>query len=71
MSDVKISIRDNGPFLVEGSVTLVDAEGNSFALDSSKPAIALCRCGASANRPFCDGSHKTCGFESSDRAPSS
>ena len=71
MSDVKINIRDNGPFLVEGPITLVDAEGNAYPLDSSKPAIALCRCGASANRPFCDGSHKGCGFESADRAASS
>ncbi len=71
MSEVKISIRDHGPLLIEGPITLVDAEGNQFPLDASKPAIALCRCGASANRPFCDGSHKSCGFESADRAPSS
>jgi CDGSH-type Zn-finger protein len=71
MSDVKINIRDNGPFLVEGPITLVDGEGNSFPMDASKPAIALCRCGSSANRPFCDGSHKSCGFESAERAPSS
>jgi CDGSH-type Zn-finger protein len=71
MSDTKINIRDNGPYLVEGPFRLVDAEGNAYPLDSSKPSIALCRCGSSANRPFCDGSHKTCGFESADRAPSS
>ena len=68
MSDVKISVRDNGPFLVEGKVTLVDAEGNAFPIDPNKPAIALCRCGHSANRPFCDGAHKACGFESAERA---
>lgn len=71
MSDVKVNIRDNGPYLVEGPIKLVDAEGNAYPLDTSKPAIALCRCGASGNRPFCDGSHKSTGFESSDRAPSS
>jgi CDGSH-type Zn-finger protein len=68
MSEVKISIRDNGPLLVEGSFTLVDAAGNVFTLPTDKPAFALCRCGASARKPFCDGSHKTACFESAVRA---
>ena len=68
MSETKISIRDNGPFLVEGPFKLVDAEGNEHELDANKPAYALCRCGASANKPFCDGAHKACGFEASERA---
>lgn len=71
MSDVKIQIRDNGPLLVQGAVTLVDADGGVFALDSSKPAIALCRCGHSENRPFCDGAHNRCGFVAAERAPAS
>lgn len=66
MSETKIRIRDNGPFLVEGPVTLEDAEGNSYTID--KPTIALCRCGQSDNKPFCDGKHKHCGFSSADRA---
>jgi CDGSH-type Zn-finger protein len=70
MSEVKIRTRDHGPLVVEGVFLLHDAEGNPFPLDRNKPAIALCRCGASANKPFCDGSHKTCGFQSADRAPS-
>ena len=70
MSEVNIRIRDNGPFVVEGPVTVVDADGNAFPISPDKPAIALCRCGASGNKPFCDGTHKTCGFESADRAPS-
>ena len=69
MSEVSIRTRPNGPFVVEGAFQLADSEGNLFPLDSKKPAIALCRCGASANKPFCDGSHKTCGFESDERAP--
>ena len=69
MTDVTIRIRDNGPLLVEGPFKLVDAEGNEYSLDASKPAYALCRCGASANRPFCDGAHKTCGFNAVDRRP--
>ncbi len=67
MSDVKITIRDHGPLLIEGPFTLVDASGQTYPLDPNKPAFALCRCGASQNRPFCDGSHKTCGFQSAER----
>ena len=69
MSEVKIRLRDNGPLVIEGTVSLTDAEGNAFPIDSSKPAIALCRCGASENKPFCDGKHNQCGFESAERAP--
>ncbi len=68
-ADVKIRMRPNGPFLVEGPISLTDSEGNEFAISPDKPAIALCRCGASAKRPFCDGAHKTCDFESDERAP--
>ena len=67
MSAVTIRIRDNGPILVEGPVTVVDSEGQTFEVKSDKP-VALCRCGASANKPFCDGSHRTCGFDSTVRA---
>lgn len=69
MADVRVRVRDNGPFLIEGPITLVDADGNAFPLDPNKPGYAFCRCGQSANRPFCDGSHKTCGFQSCERAP--
>lgn len=67
MSDVKVLIRDNGPFLVSGPAVLTDAAGNVFDL-SGKETFSLCRCGASARKPFCDGSHKTCGFQSAERA---
>lgn len=69
MSDVKVVVRDNGPFLVTGPITVEDAGGNKFDL-GGKETIALCRCGASANRPFCDGAHNRCGFESAERVPS-
>jgi CDGSH iron-sulfur domain-containing protein 3 len=69
MSETKISVRDNGPFLIEGAITIVDSEGVPFPTPD-KPVIALCRCGHSANQPFCDGSHNGCGFESAERAPS-
>ena len=69
MADVTIRMRPGGPFLVEGSVQLVDSSGNAFPLNADKPTIALCRCGASENRPFCDGAHNRCGFESDEQAP--
>ena len=68
MSDVTIRCRENGPFLVEGPVTVVDHEGNAFPINPDKRAIALCRCGASGNRPFCDGAHKGCDFSSAELA---
>jgi CDGSH iron-sulfur domain-containing protein 3 len=69
MSNVTIRVRPNGPLLIEGPVTIVDQNGNSFPLNPDKPAVALCRCGQSAKRPFCDGTHKTCGFQSIELAP--
>ena len=61
MSDVTIKISKNGPLLVNEEVKVVDlATGNEVAID--KFPIALCRCGQSAKKPFCDGSHNGCGF---------
>jgi CDGSH-type Zn-finger protein len=54
--------------VIEGPFTLVDSQGNPFSLSTDKPGIALCRCGKSANKPFCDGAHKDCGFISDERA---
>ena len=68
MADVIIRIRDNGPLLVEGPVQLIDVEGNVIAVDPAKPAISLCRCGQSNKKPFCDGAHKACLFQSVVRA---
>jgi CDGSH-type Zn-finger protein len=50
-----------------GRVAKVCGNGNAFDL-GDKETIALCRCGASASRPFCDGSHRDCGFESAETA---
>lgn len=68
MADIKIRMRPNGPFAVEGPVELVDSDGNPFATNPDKPVIALCRCGASDKKPFCDGSHNRIGFESDEKA---
>jgi CDGSH-type Zn-finger protein len=70
MSKVKITVRANGPFRVEdpeGLVELVDASGNAYDL-SGKPMYALCRCGASVNKPFCDGTHSKVGFQAAEAA---
>lgn len=63
MADVVIRVRPNGPLLVEGPIKLLDANGNEIPVPKDKPAIALCRCGASKNKPFCDGSHKNVQFD--------
>lgn len=66
MSDkVQIKVNDNGSYRVMGDVELVDKEGNVF---ETKKSFSLCRCGHSANKPFCDGTHKKIGFESAPRA---
>jgi CDGSH-type Zn-finger protein len=71
MPDVTIRLRDNGPLVVEGPFTLIDATGAAYTIAADKPAVALCRCGQSSNKPFCDGSHKGCNFQAATRAPTS
>jgi CDGSH-type Zn-finger protein len=61
---VKITIRNNGPYVVEGDFTLVDAEGNEVPLAKR----ALCRCGGSTTKPFCDGTHSKIGFQGANAA---
>lgn len=53
----KLTINPNGSIRVEGDIEIVDGEGNVFGL-GGREVISLCRCGLSANKPFCDGSHK-------------
>lgn len=64
---VKITIRPNGPYLVEGDVELNDVNGSKVDT-SDKPRIALCRCGASVTKPFCDGTHSKIGFQAAEAA---
>ena len=63
--EVVITPYRDGPLLVRGPVTLTDQDGNRIEID--RETIALCRCGKSRMRPFCDGTHKLIRF----RAPSS
>ncbi len=70
MAQVKITVRNNGPFRVEapeGSIELVDADGSPYDL-TGKTAFSLCRCGGSTNKPFCDGTHSRIGFQGAERA---
>jgi CDGSH-type Zn-finger protein len=63
MSDLKVIVRNNGPLRLEGDVVLLDQEGRPFGL-AGRTVVSLCRCGQSANKPFCDGSHNRVGFAS-------
>lgn len=63
MSTCNITCNNNGPLIVRGEFEVVDAAGNRFGL-GGRSQIALCRCGASSNKPFCDGSHRSVEFES-------
>lgn len=66
MDEVVIKVRESGPYLVRGKVTLTDADGNPYTVEG--PNVALCRCGGSQTKPFCDGTHKTNGFTATERA---
>ena len=57
----KITPLNNGPLRIEGEFEICDSTGVCFGL-SGRTVISLCRCGHSANKPFCDGSHKRNGF---------
>ena len=67
---INVVARKNGPYVVSGDLgelNLTDAEGNKYDL-SGKQAIALCRCGGSVNKPFCDGTHSKIGFQAAEAA---
>jgi phosphatidylglycerol:prolipoprotein diacylglycerol transferase len=72
-----IRCREHGPLVVEMptderfqglSLRVTDHLGQEFPLPVGKRAVALCRCGQTRNRPFCDGSHASCGFQAADPA---
>jgi CDGSH-type Zn-finger protein len=68
VTEVTITVRENGPYKVTGPVTIVDPEGREFALPPGT-AVALCRCGHSSTKPFCDATHRRIGFVADDCAP--
>jgi len=59
MTDVSITALANGPLEVSGACTIKDSAGQTL---KEAEKMYLCRCGHSANKPFCDGSHKREGF---------
>lgn len=65
MADVTIEIIKNGPYIVKGETQLKDSEGNTYPVEKR---MALCRCGASTEKPFCDGTHSKVGFQAAEQA---
>ncbi len=63
-----IRCRENGPLVLPAQFKIVDHLGNELPLPVGKEMVALCRCGHSQNKPFCDGAHKTSGFQSATPA---
>ena len=62
-----VKVRQNGPYRIEGEdVTVVDWNGNPYPI--TRLPIALCRCGASTTKPFCDGTHSRIGFQAAEAA---
>ena len=62
---VTIETIKNGPYIVKGEVELIDVDGNKFPVEKR---MALCRCGASTEKPFCDGTHSKIGFKAAEKA---
>lgn len=66
MSKTKLTVTKNGFIKIDGDFEIVDQEGNVYDLQG-RTALGLCRCGLSANKPFCDGSHRN-GFDHDAKA---
>jgi CDGSH-type Zn-finger protein len=65
---IVIYCRENGPYLLQGAARIVDHQGNEFKVPPGKENIALCRCGHSHKKPFCDGTHRQAGFRAAETA---
>lgn len=63
MSETSIQALKNGPYLLKGGVEITDAQGNTLRSLAEGETVGLCRCGASAKKPFCDGSHQKVNFQ--------
>jgi len=67
-SEATVQLRPNGPLFVRGHVRIEDTSGHVLREDTR---VALCRCGGSENKPFCDGTHRRIGFRTGPRHQSS
>jgi 3-phenylpropionate/trans-cinnamate dioxygenase ferredoxin subunit len=65
MAQVTIETIKHGPYIVTGEVELIAADGNKYPVEKR---MALCRCGASTEKPFCDGTHSKVGFQAAEKA---
>jgi CDGSH-type Zn-finger protein len=63
-----IRCRENGPYVIQGAIKVVDHLGNEFTIPPGKDTVALCRCGQSKRKPFCDGTHKQVAFQAAELA---
>ena len=63
----KITIKNHASIQVDGEFEIFDMDGNKFDL-AGRTAISLCRCGGSKDKPFCDGTHRACNFQSAIKA---
>jgi len=62
-----ITPKQNGSLRIEGDFRIIDMQGNVYDL-GGRTSVSLCRCGQSKNKPFCDSSHRTAGFEAESKA---
>ena len=69
MTDATITLTDDGPYMIEGPLSVVDANGTEYDL-SQQTTIFLCPCGQSSAKPFCDGTHEKANFAAVNRAAS-
>jgi len=67
MADPTIRVIPNGPYRVKGPIKITDSQDNEIAIEEGR-ADSLCRCGGSANKPYCDGTHGRIGFQSTESA---
>jgi CDGSH-type Zn-finger protein len=58
--NIKMQVSKNGPYIVKGVVTIINSDGTEIVKEGT---IALCRCGSSNNKPYCDGAHTIMGFK--------
>lgn len=61
LNEIIVKVNKGGPYLIKGKVKLLDRDDKEIIKEGS---VALCRCGGSKNKPFCDGTHRTLNFDS-------